>query len=152
MRTALALALLMVASACGGDEHAEPEPAIAAMLEQHVVMSYSLKTHSVVRLTPPATLDEDDLGNLRKGIELFAFFTDVVPHRFQADDEGFLGSIPHDQLSTPYADRSVLEVGKGDWVIVNPTFFEPMLRELEPQALLDKYDEFVKYIASLVET
>jgi hypothetical protein len=96
---------------------------------------------------PP--LDEDDLGTLRKGIELFAFFTDVVPHKFQADDEGFLGSIPHDQLSTPYADRSVLEVGKGDWVIVNPTFFEPMLRELEPQALLDKYDEFVKYIASI---
>ncbi len=96
---------------------------------------------------PP--LDEDDLASLHKGIELFAFFTDVVPHKTQADDEGFLGSIPHDQLSTPYTDRSVLEVGKGDWVIVNPTFFEPMLRDLDPQKLLDKYDEFVKYVASI---
>ena len=48
---------------------------------------------------PP--LDEDDLGNLRKGIELFAFFVEVVPHKFQADDEGFLGTIPHEQLTTP---------------------------------------------------
>ncbi|MGE3547266.1 MAG: hypothetical protein AB7L28_25290, partial [Kofleriaceae bacterium] len=55
---------------------------------------------------PP--LDEDDLGNLRKGIELFAFFVEVVPHKFQADDEGFLGTIPHEQLTTPYADRNVL--------------------------------------------
>jgi hypothetical protein len=58
---------------------------------------------------PP--LDEDDLGNLRKGIELFAFFCEVVPHKFQADDEGFLGTIPHDQLTTPYADRNTLEIG-----------------------------------------
>jgi putrescine aminotransferase len=35
---------------------------LMAMLEQHVVMSYSLNTHSVVRLTPPATLAEDDLA------------------------------------------------------------------------------------------
>ena len=34
---------------------------LMAMLEQHVVTSHSLNTHSVVRLTPPATLDEDDL-------------------------------------------------------------------------------------------
>jgi hypothetical protein len=95
---------------------------------------------------PP--LDDDDLANLRKGIELFAFFVEVVPHRFQADDEGFLGTIPHDQLTTPYADRNVLEIGKGDWVIVNPAHFAPMLREFDPQKLLDKYDEFVKYIGS----
>ena len=95
---------------------------------------------------PP--LDEDDLSNLRKGIELFAFFVEVVPHRHQADDEGFLGSIPHDQLSTPYADRNVLEVGKGDWVVVNPVYFAPMLQDLDPQVLLDKYDEFVKYVGA----
>lgn len=95
---------------------------------------------------PP--LDEDDLSNLRKGIELFAFFVDVVPHRHQADDEGFLGSIPHDQLSTPYADRNVLEIGKGDWVVVNPVYFAPMLAELDPQKLLEKYDEFVAYVGS----
>ncbi|MBX3155974.1 MAG: hypothetical protein KF773_08240 [Deltaproteobacteria bacterium] len=96
---------------------------------------------------PP--LDDDDLGNLRKGVELFAFFVEVNPHKFQADDEGFLGTIPHEQLTTPYADRDVLEIGKGDWVVVNPAHFVPMLEGLDPQALLDKYDEFVKYIGSI---
>src|SRR6185503_8554535 len=95
---------------------------------------------------PP--LDEDDLGALRKGVELFAFFVDVVPHKFQADDEGFLGTIPHEQLSTPYADREVLEVGKGDWVVVKTAHFAPMVTELDPQKLLDKYDEFVKYVGA----
>ena len=98
---------------------------------------------------PP--LDEDDLGNLRKGIELFAFFVEVVPHKFQADDEGFLGTIPHEQLTTPYADRNVLEIGKGDWVVVNPAHFIPMLSEMDPQKLLDKYDDFVKYLKSIPE-
>jgi hypothetical protein len=96
---------------------------------------------------PP--LDEDDLGNLRKGVELFAFFVDVIPHKYQADDAGFLGTIPHEQLTTPYADRNVLEIGKGDWVVVNPTHFAPMLAEFDPQKLLDKYDEFVKYVGSI---
>ncbi len=96
---------------------------------------------------PP--LDEDDLANLRKGIELFAFFTEVNPHKFQADDEGFLGTIPHDQLTTPYADRNVLEIGKGDWVVVNPAHFIPMLTEFDPQKLIDKYDEFVKYLGTI---
>ena len=98
---------------------------------------------------PP--LDDDDFANLRKGTELFAFFVEVIPHKFQADDEGFLGTIPHDQLTTPYADRSTLEIGKGDWVVVNPSHFVPMFRDMEPQKLLDKYDEFVKYLASLAE-
>ena len=96
---------------------------------------------------PP--LDEDDLGNLRKGIEMFAFFVEVIPHRFQADDEGFLGTIPHEQLTTPYADRNVLEIGKGDWVVVNPAHFIPMLEAFDAQKLLDKYDEFVTYVASV---
>jgi outer membrane protein OmpA-like peptidoglycan-associated protein len=96
---------------------------------------------------PP--LDDDDLGNLRKGIELFAFFVEVIPHQFQADDEGFLGTIPHEQLTTPYADRNVLEIGKGDWVVVNPEHFVPMLGPFEPQKLLEKYDEFVKYVSSI---
>ena len=98
---------------------------------------------------PP--LDEDDFTNLRKGIEMFAFFVEVLPHKFQADDEGFLGTIPHEQLTTPYADRNVLEIGKGDWVVVNPTHFVPMLQEFDAQKLLDKYDEFVKYVRSLPE-
>ena len=96
---------------------------------------------------PP--LDEDDLGNLRKGIELFAFFVEVVPHKFQADDEGFLATIPHEQLTTPYADRNVLEIGKGDWVVVNPAHFIPMLAELDPDKLLEKYDDFVKYVRAI---
>jgi hypothetical protein len=98
---------------------------------------------------PP--LDEDDLANLRKGSELFAFFVDVVPHKFQADDAGFLGTIPHEQLTTPYADRNVLEIGKGDWVVVNPGHFVPMLQEFDPQKLLDKYDDFIKYLATIPE-
>lgn len=98
---------------------------------------------------PP--LDEDDLGNLRKGIELFAFFVEVVPHKFQADDEGFLGTIPHEELTTPYADRNVLEIGKGDWVVINPSHFAPMLNDYDPQKLLDKYDEFVKYVSTIPE-
>lgn len=98
---------------------------------------------------PP--LDEDDLGNLHKGIELFAFFVEVVPHKFQADDEGFLGSIPHEHLTTPYADRNVLEIGKGDWVVVNPAHFIPMLSEYDPQKLLEKYDEFVAYLKTIPE-
>jgi len=95
---------------------------------------------------PP--LDDDDLGALRKGVELFAFFVDVVPHKFQADDEGFLGTIPHEQLSTPYADREVLEVGKGDWVVVKTSHFAAMVSELDPQKLLEKYDEFVQYVGA----
>jgi hypothetical protein len=98
---------------------------------------------------PP--LDDDDLAKLRKSIELFAFFVDVVPHKFQADDEGFLGSIPHDDLGTPYPDKNVLEIGKGDWVVVNPAHFAPMLREFDPQKLLEKYDEFVKYLSTIPE-
>ena len=96
---------------------------------------------------PP--LDEDDLANLRKQIELFAFFVEVIPHKYQADDEGFLGTIPHEQLTTPYADRNVLEIGKGDWVVVNPAHFIPMLQEFDAQKLLDKYDDFVKYLATI---
>lgn len=95
---------------------------------------------------PP--LDEDDLGNLHKGIELFVFFCEVVPHQHQADDEGFLGSIPHEHLSTPYADRNTLEIGKGDWVVVNPLYLAPMLKDFDAAKLLDKYDDFVKYVGS----
>jgi hypothetical protein len=98
---------------------------------------------------PP--LDDDDLASLRRGMELFSFFVEIVPHKFQADDEGFLGTIPHEALTTPYADRNVLEIGKGDWVVVNPAHFAPMLDSFDPQQMLDKYDEFVKYVATVPE-
>src|SRR5690349_6374216 len=83
------------------------------------------------------------------GIELFAFFVEVVPHKYQADDEGFLATIPHEQLTTPYADRNVLEIGKGDWVVVNPAHCIPMLTEFDPEKMLEKYDEFVTYLRAM---
>jgi hypothetical protein len=45
----------------------------------------------------------------------------------------------------------VLEVGKGDWVVVNPAYLAPMLAPIDPQKLLEKYDEFVKYLGSIPE-
>jgi hypothetical protein len=93
---------------------------------------------------PP--LDDDDLALLRKGIELFALFVEVIPHKHQADDEGFLAAIPHEDLSTPYRDRSNLEVGRGDWVVVNPRRFKEMLLAFDSKRLLDKYDEFIKFL------
>ena len=95
---------------------------------------------------PP--LDEDDLSSLRKGIELFGLYVEAVPHKHQADDEGFLSAIPHDQLSTPYGDRTELEIAKGDWVIVDPKNFKRMLLEFDSNRLLTKYDEFVAYVRS----
>lgn len=95
---------------------------------------------------PP--LDDDDLGALRQGVELFALFVDIVPHKYQADDQGFLGSIPQEDLSSPYRERNQLDVGKGDWVIVNPRHFKQMLVEFDTKRMLEKYDEFVQYVRS----
>lgn len=95
---------------------------------------------------PP--LDEDDLDKMRKGIEMFALFVEVVPHSFQADDEGFLRCIPHEELQTPYRDRSNLDLAKGDWVIINPSRFKEMLIHYDSKRLLGKFDEFVKYVRS----
>lgn len=96
---------------------------------------------------PP--LDEDDFAALHKGVEMFVFFTEVVPHKYSAEDEGFLGSVPHEHLSTPYGDRNALEIGKGDWVVVNTTHFAPMLETFDADKMLGKYDEFVKYVANI---
>jgi hypothetical protein len=93
---------------------------------------------------PP--LDEDDLAALRRGVELFALFVEVIPHKYPADDTGFMGAIPNEDMSTPYRDRSNLEVGRGDWVIVNPRRFKSMLLEFESKRLLDKYDEFIQFL------
>jgi hypothetical protein len=95
---------------------------------------------------PP--LDEDDIAGLRRGVELFAFYVEVVPHKYRADDEGFLGSVAHEDLSTPYVDRNNLEIGKGDWVVVNPRHFVEMLNEFDAKKLLDKYDQFVTYVGA----
>jgi len=34
-------------------------------------------------------------------------------------------------------------------VVVNPSHFLPMLHDMDPQKLLEKYDEFVKYLATI---
>ncbi len=92
-------------------------------------------------------LDEDDVSRLHKGLELFALFVDIVPHKYQAWDDGFLGSIPNEDLATPYRDKTKLEIGKGDWLIVNPKRFVEMLADYSPDALLERYDAFVKHVA-----
>jgi hypothetical protein len=116
-------------------------PIAMDVLERYVVPAMHI---GIPDKFPP--LDEDDLAALRKGVELFALFVDVIPHKYQADDEGFLGAIPQDDLSTPYRDRSNLEVGRGDWVIVNPRRFKEMLLEFDSKRLLDKYDEFIRFL------
>lgn len=95
---------------------------------------------------PP--LDDDDLNLMRQGIDLFALFVEVVPHKYQADDEGFLGSIPQADLASPYRERNQLDISKGDWVIVNPRHFKQMLVEFDAQRMLQKYDQFVQYVRS----
>ena len=94
---------------------------------------------------PP--LDEEDIEKMHKGIELFALFVDIVPHKFKAYDGGFLNAIPTDDLATPYKDKTDLELGKGDWVIVNPARFGEMLEGFEPEKLLSRYDDFTKYLS-----
>ena len=91
-------------------------------------------------------LDEDDISRLHKGIEFFALFVDIVPHKFEAWDDGFLGSIPNEDLATPYRDKTKLEVGKGDWVIVNPKRLKEMLADFAPEKLLERYDAFLKHV------
>jgi hypothetical protein len=93
-------------------------------------------------------LDEEDISKMHKGIELFALFVDIVPHQHQAWDGGFLGTIPNEDLATPYRDKTKLEVGKGDWVIVNPKSFVEMLTDYSPEKLLEKYDAFVKHVSA----
>lgn len=95
---------------------------------------------------PP--LDDDDLAKLRQGVEMFALFVDCVPHTFQADDEGFLKCIPHDELKTPYKDRSNLDLAKGDWVIINPSRLKEMVIHYDSKRLLARFDEFVEYVRS----
>ena len=52
-------------------EFAAPDLAaefMIALLEQRVITSYSLNTHTVLRLTPPAVLDRDDLCFLESAL------------------------------------------------------------------------------------
>ena len=95
-----------------------------------------------------APLDSDDLDALRKGIEMFALFIEVTPFKHIAQDGGFLGTIPTEDLSSPYGSHVNLEIGKGDWVIVEAKRFKKMLLDFDSKRMLDKFDEFVKYVNS----
>jgi hypothetical protein len=116
-------------------------PIAMDVLEQYVMPAMHI---GIPDQFPP--LDDDDLASLRRGIELFALFVEVIPHKYPADDAGFLGAIPNEDMSTPYRDRSNLEVGRGDWVIVNPRRFKSMLLEFDSKRLLEKYDEFIHFL------
>jgi hypothetical protein len=93
---------------------------------------------------PP--LGDDDLANLKKGIDLFALYVDVVPYAHEAEDGGFLGTFSPKELGTPYPDRNNLEVGKGDWLLVNPQRLRPMLAHLDAKKMIEKFDKFVEYV------
>ena len=93
---------------------------------------------------PP--LGEDDLANLRKGMDLFALWCDVIPYAHQAEEGGFLGTLSPQELGTPYPDRLNLEVGKGDWLLVNPARLKSMLDRFDGKKLLDRFDKFVEHV------
>lgn len=95
---------------------------------------------------PP--LDDDDIAELNKGIELFSLFVDIVPHQHKADDEGFLGTIPNEYLASPYGEQTNLDVGKGDWVIVDAAYLSNMLATHDAPRLLDSYTRFVKHVSN----
>jgi hypothetical protein len=93
---------------------------------------------------PP--LDEDDLEFMRKGADLFALMIECVPYKFKADDQGFLRSIPQENLASPYGQQRELDIGKGDWVMVNPGPLKEMLFDFDSKRLLARFDEFVTYL------
>ncbi|WP_428267272.1 hypothetical protein [Haliangium sp.] len=118
----------------------------SAPVAMDIIEKYVLPTMHIGIPDKFPDLDDDDRASLRKGMELFELFVEVVPHKHQADDEGFLGSIPNEDLASPYRERTQLDVSKGDWVIVNPRNFKQMLLEFDTKRMLDKYDEFVAYV------
>ncbi len=46
-------------------------------------------------------------------------------------------------------DKQDLEVGRGDWIVVEPKQFGTMLIDFDRQRLLDSYDSFVKHVAAI---
>jgi hypothetical protein len=93
---------------------------------------------------PP--LGEDDVEQVQKGNDLFAVMVDVVPFAHQAEEGGFLGTFAPTDLGTPYPDRNDLQIGKGDWVMVNPARLKPLLDGFDPRKLLASYEAFVTYL------
>ncbi len=93
---------------------------------------------------PP--LGEDDVENIKKGTDLFGVMVDVVPFAASAEEGGFLGTFAPGDMSTPYPDRKNLELGKGDWVAVNPQKVRAALEKFDPQKLLGAFDRFAEYV------
>jgi hypothetical protein len=93
---------------------------------------------------PP--LGDDDLDAVKKGNDLFAVMVDVVPFAHQAEEGGFLGTFAPNDLGTPYPDRNDLQIGRGDWVMVNPARLKPLIEGFDPQRLLTAFDKFVDYV------
>jgi hypothetical protein len=94
---------------------------------------------------PP--LGEDDLENVKKGTDLFAVMVDVVPFAHPAQEGGFLGALAAEDMTTPYADRGNLELGKGDWVGINAARLRPMLEKFDANKLLLAFEKFADYVA-----
>jgi hypothetical protein len=117
------------------------QPVAVDMMEKIVLPTIHLGVPSQF---PP--LGGDDIETIKKGTDLYAVFVDVVPYAHQAEEGGFLGTFAQKDMSTPYPDRLNLEVGKGDWVAINPASLKPLLDKFEPQRLLGKFDEFVAYV------
>jgi hypothetical protein len=95
---------------------------------------------------PP--LGADDIENLKKGADLFAVMVDVVPYAHAAEEGGFLGSFKTEDMSTPYPDRKDLDLGRGDWVVLNPGRIRPMLDRFDANRLLLTFEKFVQYVGS----
>ena len=116
------------------------QPVAIDILEKMVLPALHI---GIPETFPP--LDDDDLTSMRKGIELFVLFVDIVPHKFKADDDGFLGSIPQEDLASPYGETSV-DIGKGDWVVVKTSRFKEMFVGFDSKKQLARYMEFVEHV------
>ncbi len=96
---------------------------------------------------PP--LGEDDVQNIKNGADLFAVWVDVVPYVHQAHEGGFLGAFDPKELATPYPDRTNLDVGKGDWLVVNPQRLVTLFERFDPKKMLAAYQGFIAHVAKL---
>lgn len=115
-------------------------PLAVDMLEKVVLPALHVGTPDKF---PP--LGADDVMNIRKGVELFAVYVDVVPYAHPAEEGGFLGTFSPKDISTPYPDRGNLEIGRGDWVVVNPGRIRPQIDRFDPKRMLAAYDRFLRY-------
>lgn len=94
---------------------------------------------------PP--LGGDDVVNIKKGTDLFAIMVDVVPYETPAEEGAFLGEFTPQDMATPYPDRNDLQLGRGDWVMINPSKIKPLLDKLDPKSVVATFDRFVAYLA-----